>query len=236
MSASTDGEAVRKPEFRGKIYDSILDTIGATPIVRFRRLAAELKVEADVAGKLEFFNPLASVKDRIGLAMIDDALKSGKINQQTVLIEPTSGNTGIALAMCAAMMGYKMILVMPENQSIERRQSMAAYGAQLVLTPKEGGMESARDVAQRITTAGAIFLGDYSPTVLGDYVAGPSHTLPTGGAGKSFPGLMADMFQRRTSIVRLDARSLRRSVATIEQFSRIEGLDAHGRSASIRFE
>ena len=91
-------------------------------------------------------------------------------------------------------------------------------------------------LAKRIHTSGAIFLGGWSPVAAGDFLAGPSHTLPTGGAGKSFPGLMADMFQRRTSIVRLDARSLRKSVATIEQFSRIEGLDAHGRSASIRFE
>ncbi len=91
-------------------------------------------------------------------------------------------------------------------------------------------------LAARIHTSGAIFLGGWSPVAAGDFLAGPSHTLPTGGAGKSFPGLMADMFQRRTSIVRLDARSLRKSVATIEQFSRIEGLDAHGRSASIRFE
>ncbi len=91
-------------------------------------------------------------------------------------------------------------------------------------------------IAEHITTSGAIFLGGYSPVAAGDFVAGPSHTLPTGGAGKSFPGLMADMFQRRTSFVRLDAASLRKSVATIEQFSRVEGLDAHGRSASIRFE
>ncbi len=91
-------------------------------------------------------------------------------------------------------------------------------------------------IAEHITTSGAIFLGGYSPVAAGDFIAGPSHTLPTGGAGKSFPGLMADMFQRRTSFIRLDAASLRKSVATIEQFSRVEGLDAHGRSASIRFE
>jgi histidinol dehydrogenase len=91
-------------------------------------------------------------------------------------------------------------------------------------------------VADAIHTAGAIFLGGYSPVAAGDFVAGPSHTLPTGGAGKSFPGLCADMFQRRTSIVRLDAKSLRKSVATIGKFSEIEGLDAHGRSATIRLE
>lgn len=91
-------------------------------------------------------------------------------------------------------------------------------------------------VAAQIRTSGAIFLGGYSPVAAGDFVAGPSHTLPTGGAGKSFPGLCADMFQRRTSVVRLDARALRKSVATIGKFSEIEGLDAHGRSAAIRFE
>lgn len=91
-------------------------------------------------------------------------------------------------------------------------------------------------IAAQLHTAGAIFLGGYSPVAAGDFVAGPSHTLPTGGAGRSFPGLTVDMFQRRTSLVRLDAKSLKKSVATIEQFSKIEGLDAHGRSASIRFE
>ncbi len=91
-------------------------------------------------------------------------------------------------------------------------------------------------LAKNIRTSGAIFLGGWSPVAAGDFVAGPSHTLPTGGAGKSFPGLMADMFQRRTSIVKLDRASLKKSVGTIEQFSKIEGLDAHGRSASIRFE
>jgi histidinol dehydrogenase len=91
-------------------------------------------------------------------------------------------------------------------------------------------------IAQAVSTAGAIFLGGYSPVAAGDFLAGPSHTLPTGGAGRSFPGLTVDMFQRRTSFVRLDERSLKRSVGTIETFSAIEGLDAHGRSASIRFQ
>src|SRR5205085_3763146 len=91
------------------------------------------------------------------------------------------------------------------------------------------------DILPLIRTAGAIFLGNYSPVAVGDFVAGPSHTLPTGGAGKSFPGLTVDMFQRRTSMVRLDERSLRKSVSVIETFSAIEGLDAHGRSATVRF-
>lgn len=95
---------------------------------------------------------------------------------------------------------------------------------------------SEEKLARDIRTSGAIFLGGWSPVAAGDFVAGPSHTLPTGGAGKSFPGLMADMFQRRTSIIRLDRNSLRRSLETIEEFSRIEGLDAHGRSASVRFQ
>jgi histidinol dehydrogenase len=95
---------------------------------------------------------------------------------------------------------------------------------------------NAETLAAKLRTSGAIFLGNYSPVVAGDFLAGPSHTLPTGGAGKSFSGLTVDMFQRRTSIVRLDAKALRKSLPTIAQFSAIEGLDAHGRSATIRFD
>ena len=113
--------------------------------------------------KLEGNNPAGSVKDRPALSMIKRAQARGQIKPGDTLIEPTSGNTGIALAMCAAMMGYRMILVMPENQSMERRQSMAAYGAQLVLTPREGGMEAARDVAERLVKEGkGIMLDQFS--------------------------------------------------------------------------
>ena len=131
------------PEFRGKIYDSIVDTIGATPLVRLPRLAKELGAVADVVGKLEFFNPLASVKDRIGLAMIDAAEREGKIGPGATLVEPTSGNTGIALAFVAAAKGYRLILTMPESMSVERRKMLKLLGAELELTPASEGMKGA---------------------------------------------------------------------------------------------
>lgn len=131
-------------EFRGKIYDSVIDTIGATPLVRLPRFSEKYQIKADLVAKLEFFNPLASVKDRIGFAMIDAAEKAGKIAPgKTVLIEPTSGNTGIALAFVAAGKGYKLILTMPESMSIERRKMLALLGAELVLTPADKGMKGA---------------------------------------------------------------------------------------------
>jgi cysteine synthase A len=141
------------PEFRGKIYDSILDTIGATPLVRVRRLAAEFGVKADIVGKLEFFNPLSSVKDRIGLAMIEAAEREGKIEPgKTTLIEPTSGNTGIALAFVAAAKGYRLILTMPESMSVERRKMLKLLGAELELTPASEGMKGAIRKAEELAT------------------------------------------------------------------------------------
>lgn len=138
-------------EFRGRIYDGIIDTIGATPLVRVPKLARAHGVAADLILKLEFFNPLASVKDRIGAAMIDAAEKAGKIAPgKTVLIEPTSGNTGIALAFVAASRGYRLILTMPESMSIERRRMLALLGAELVLTPKDQGMKGAIARAQEL--------------------------------------------------------------------------------------
>lgn len=138
-------------EFRGRIYDGIIDTIGATPLVRVPKLAKAYGVAADLILKLEFFNPLASVKDRIGAAMIDAAEKTGKITPgKTVLIEPTSGNTGIALAFVAASRGYRLILTMPDSMSIERRRMLALLGAELVLTPKEQGMKGAIARAQEL--------------------------------------------------------------------------------------
>ena len=129
---------------RGRIYDSITQTIGDTPIVRLDRIAAEKGVKANILAKLEFFNPIASVKDRIGVAMIEALEKSGRIAPgTTVLIEPTSGNTGIALAFVAAARGYRLILVMPESMSIERRKMLALLGAELVLTPAALGMKGA---------------------------------------------------------------------------------------------
>ena len=129
---------------RGRIHDSILDTIGNTPIVRLKRLAAEQGVKADLLGKLEFFNPIASVKDRIGLAMIEALEAQGRIAPgKSTLVEPTSGNTGIALAFAAAAKGYRLILTMPETMSVERRKMLALLGAELVLTEGPKGMKGA---------------------------------------------------------------------------------------------
>lgn len=128
---------------RGRIYDSMVATIGATPLVRLKRLAADAGVKADILAKLEFFNPLSSVKDRIGVAMIEAMEREGKIAEGSTLIEPTSGNTGIALAFVAAAKGYRLILVMPESMSLERRKMLKLLGAELELTPAEKGMKGA---------------------------------------------------------------------------------------------
>jgi cysteine synthase A len=133
-----------------KIYDTIVDTIGNTPLVRLHRTAKAHGALADVLLKLEFFNPLSSVKDRIGAAMIDDALKSGKINKDTVLIEPTSGNTGISLAFVAAARGLRIILTMPETMSMERRKLLKVLGARLVLTEGSKGMKGAIAKAEEL--------------------------------------------------------------------------------------
>ncbi|MFZ6673624.1 cysteine synthase CysM [Undibacterium sp. Xuan67W] len=137
-------------------YLTIEDTIGNTPLVMLQRIPSEeIKRRNNIIlGKLEGNNPAGSVKDRPALSMIKHAELRGRIKPGDTLIEATSGNTGIALAMAAAMRGYKMVLLMPENLSIERRQSMAAYGAQIVLTPKTGGMEYARDLAEQMQKEG----------------------------------------------------------------------------------
>jgi len=128
---------------RGRIYDSITQTIGDTPLVRLNRMAKEAGAQADILLKLEFFNPMASVKDRIGVSMIEDLEKRGQIKPGTTLIEPTSGNTGIALAFVAAAKGYPLILVMPESMSVERRKMLLILGAKLELTPAAQGMRGA---------------------------------------------------------------------------------------------
>ena len=141
----------QSPEFRGQIYESILDTIGATPLVRLPKLAKQHGVRADLVAKLEFFNPLASVKDRIGAAMIEAAEREEKIKPgKTVLIEPTSGNTGIALAFVAAAKGYRLILTMPESMSVERRKMLKFLGAELVLTEAAKGMKGAIAKAEEL--------------------------------------------------------------------------------------
>ena len=126
---------------RGRIYDNITETIGNTPLVRLQRLGKEAGVKADILLKLEFFNPLASVKDRIGVAMIEDMEAKGLLTPESVIIEPTSGNTGIALAFVCAAKGYRLILCMPESMSLERRKMLALLGAELDLTPADKGMK-----------------------------------------------------------------------------------------------
>ena len=128
---------------RGKIFPSVLDLIGDTPIVGLPRLSAELKPRGEVVAKLEFFNPLSSVKDRIVVSMIEQLEAEGKLSPGATIVEPTSGNTGIALAFVAAAKGYKLILVMPESMSIERRKMLLLLGAKLELTPAERGMRGA---------------------------------------------------------------------------------------------
>jgi cysteine synthase A len=134
--------------FRTQVYDDITQTIGHTPLVRLRRVVGNTK--ATVLGKLENFNPLWSVKDRIGVAMIDAAEKAGKITPETIIVEPTSGNTGIGLAFTCAARGYKLTVTMPESMSLERQRLLKAFGAKVVLTPRELGMRGAVAEANRI--------------------------------------------------------------------------------------
>ncbi len=150
-------------EFRGRVYDDIVDAIGATPLVRLNNLAALEGVKAEIIGKCEFFNPLGSVKDRIGMAMIDAAEKDGRIKPGATLVEPTSGNTGIALAFVAATKGYRLILTMPESMSLERRKMLLLLGAELELTPAEKGMKGAIVKAEELVkkTKGAIMLQQF---------------------------------------------------------------------------
>jgi cysteine synthase A len=141
-----------KPAFRGRIYDSVLDTIGATPLVRLPRLTEKFGLKAELLAKLEFFNPLSSVKDRMGLAMIEAAEQSGVLKPGMTVIEPTSGNTGIALAFVCAARGYPLILCMPESMSMERRKMLWLLGAKLELTPAAGGMKGAIARAEQLQT------------------------------------------------------------------------------------
>ena len=141
------------PRFRGRVYESILDTIGATPLVKLSRLAEAENVPATLLGKCELFNPLSSVKDRIGLAMVEAAETEGRIKPGDTLVEPTSGNTGIALAFVCAAKGYKLILTMPESMSVERRKMLAFLGAEIDLTPAAAGMKGAIDRAEELVAA-----------------------------------------------------------------------------------
>ena len=139
-------------ENRGKIYNNITETIGSTPLVRLNRLPEQYDVSAEILLKLEFFNPMASVKDRIGVAMIEDLVNRGLLNEKSVIVEPTSGNTGIALAFACAAKGYRLILCMPESMSIERRKMLLLLGAELELTPAELGMKGAIAKAEELIT------------------------------------------------------------------------------------
>src|ERR1700750_1580619 len=153
-TASHDYDAARyKRAGRGKIYDSIIDTIGDTPLVRLPRLTAAFKPKGEVVAKLEFFNPIASVKDRIGVAMIEYMEAKGVLKPGGLIVEPTSGNTGIALAFVAAAKGYKLTLVMPESMSMERRKMLLILGAKLELTPAERGMAGAVARAKELVEA-----------------------------------------------------------------------------------
>src|SRR5215218_394620 len=136
-----------KPQ--GRIFNDITETIGGTPLIRINRLVPP--GGATVLAKCEFFNPLSSVKDRIGLAMIEAGEREGKVDRDTVIVEPTSGNTGIALAFVCAAKGYKLILTMPESMSIERRRLLRALGAQVVLTPAADGMRGSINKAEEIS-------------------------------------------------------------------------------------
>src|SRR5271170_5676187 len=144
---ATKSQAV---EFRGRVYDSIIETIGATPLVRLHRLAQQAGAKADILAKCEFFNPLASVKDRIGVSMVAAAEAAGRIKPGTVLVEPTSGNTGIALAFVCAAKGYRLILTMPDSMSVERRKMLLLLGAELELTPAARGMRGSIARAEEI--------------------------------------------------------------------------------------
>ena len=139
-------------ENRGKIYNNITETIGATPLVRLNRLPEQYGVLAEILLKLEFFNPMASVKDRIGVAMIEDLENRGLLTEKSVIVEPTSGNTGIALAFACAAKGYRLVLCMPESMSIERRKMLLLLGAELELTPAELGMKGAIAKAEELIT------------------------------------------------------------------------------------
>ena len=149
MDASSATGAVHRPG-RGRIFDSIVEAVGDTPIVRLLKLPRQHGANATILAKLEYFNPAASVKDRIGAAMIVAMEKAGVIHADTVLIEPTSGNTGIALAFVAASRGYRLKLVMPESMSIERRKMLAFLGAEIVLTPAAQGMKGSIAAAEEL--------------------------------------------------------------------------------------
>ena len=159
-----DEEQSNHSSYRARIYNDILETIGMTPLVRLNKITKEVACRADVVCKCEFFNPLGSVKDRIGLAMIESAEKSGRLKSGDIIVEPTSGNTGIALAFVCAAKGYHLILTMPESMSIERRKMLYLMGAEIRLTPAKQGMGGAIKEAEKIANGNpkALMLQQFS--------------------------------------------------------------------------
>ena len=197
-------------------YQRLENSVGNTPLVRLKRIPGAVN-EANgnvILAKLEGNNPAGSVKDRPALSMVMRAEKSGRIKPGDTLIEATSGNTGIALAMVAAMRGYRMILIMPENQSIERRQSMRAFGAELVLTPKSGGMETARDLADRMVAEGkGVMLDQFAnpdnpiahyegtgPEIWRDTQGGITHFISSMGTTGTIMGVSRFLKERKPAI------------------------------------
>ena len=215
--------AAPQAEFRGRIYDSIVETIGATPLVRLRKFEARHGARAEIIGKLEFFNPIGSVKDRIGVAMIEDLEAKGKIGPNSVLIEPTSGNTGIALAFVAAQRGYRLILVMPETMSLERRKMLALLGAELVLTPGADGMRGAIAKAKEMIESmpGAIMPQQFSnlanpaslPYAIATQTLAPKQKPPTIHKHNSRSGRSACNVRRKCSKTIATTRSTHSSRA-----------------------
>ena len=179
------------PPGRGRVYNNVLETFGNTPLVRLGRLAEKNEAKADVLVKLEFFNPLASVKDRIGVSMIEALERDGKIGPGSTIVEPTSGNTGIALAFACAAKGYRCILTMPDSFSIERRKMLVYLGAELHLTPREKGINAAIEKAEELVADinGAImpmqFSNESNPSVH-YYTTGPEIWHDTNGAVDMF--------------------------------------------------
>jgi cysteine synthase len=162
-SSSTPRLAQLDKAGRGRVYDSIVDTIGNTPLVKLHQISDDAGALATIYAKLEFFNPLSSIKDRIALSMVEAAESSGKLTKDSTLVEPTSGNTGIALAFVCAAKGYKLVLTMPESMSVERRRMLQILGAEVVLTPASKGMRGAIEQAELICTerTGAFMLQQF---------------------------------------------------------------------------
>jgi cysteine synthase A len=200
---------------RGRIYESILETVGHTPLVRLNRIAQMAGAKATVLAKLEFFNPLSSVKDRIALSMVEAAEKSGKLTPSSILVEPTSGNTGIALAFVCAAKGYKLVLTMPESMSLERRKMLKFLGAELELTPAPKGMRGAIERAEEIVASNpnalmlqqfknesnpAIHLATTGPEIWADTAGAVDVFIAGVGTGGSITGVGQYLKEKKPSV------------------------------------